>query len=86
MALGLLLTLIGIVLMVRERKMTMGKRSDYKKIDRIADWDLDKGCRGIIDTSTPGNRRLRDVLRKQARKKIERKIDDERFDFEERSD
>jgi len=60
----------------------MGKRSDYKKMDRIDDWDLDKGCRGIIDTSTPGNRRLRDVLRKQARKRIERKMDDGRFDFE----
>lgn len=48
----------------------MGRHSDYKKIDRIADYDLNKRCRRIIDTSTRGRRKLRDVLRKQARKRI----------------
>ena len=53
----------------------MGRRSDYKKIDRIADYDLNKGIRRIIDTSTPGRRHLRDILRRQARKRIERMVD-----------
>ena len=55
----------------------MGKRSDYKKIDELSAWDLDKGCRKIVDQSTPGNRRLRDILKRQARKRIERKTKNE---------
>ena len=51
----------------------MGKRSDYKKIDDLAAWDLDKGCRRIVDQSTPGRRRLRDRLKRQARKRIDRR-------------
>ena len=51
----------------------MGKRSDYKKIDGLAAWDLDKGCRRIVDQSTPGRRRLRDRLKRQARKRIDRR-------------
>lgn len=50
----------------------MGKRSDYKKIDGLSCWDLDKGCRRIVDQSRPGRRRLRDVLKRQARKRVER--------------
>ena len=52
----------------------MGKRSDYKKIDGLVSWDLDKGCRRIVDQSTPGRRRLRDRLKRQARKRINRGI------------
>lgn len=52
----------------------MGRRSDYKKLDGIAANDLDAGCRRIIDTSTLGRRRLRDRLRKMARKQIDRAI------------
>ena len=52
----------------------MGRRSDYKKIDRIADYDLNAGIRSIIDTSRPYRRRLRDVLRRQARKQIDREV------------
>lgn len=54
----------------------MGRRSDYKKIDRIADNDLNAGIRSIIDTSRPYRRRLRDVLRRQARKRIDRREQD----------
>lgn len=50
----------------------MGKRSDYKKLDDRAAWDLDKGCRGIVDQSTPGNRRLKDVFRRRARRKFKK--------------
>ena len=50
----------------------MGKRSDYKKLDDRAAWDLDKGCRGIVDQSTPGRRRLKDVFRRQARRKFKK--------------
>lgn len=48
----------------------MGKFSDYKKIDGLSCWDLDKGCRRIVDQSTPGRRRLKKVLRRAARKRI----------------
>ena len=51
----------------------MGKRTDYKKHDDLSCWDLDKGCRRIVDTSTPGRRRPRDVLKRQARKRINRR-------------
>ena len=50
----------------------MGKRSDYKKADGLADWDLDAGCRKIVDQSTPGRRRLRKRLKRIARKKLNR--------------
>lgn len=62
--------------LIKERSK-MGKRSDYKKIDELSAWDLDKGCRKIVDQSTPGNRRLRDILKRQARKRIERKTKNE---------
>ena len=46
------------------------KRALYKRYDRLADWDLDKGCRHIIDQSTRARRRLKKVLRKQARARM----------------
>ena len=52
----------------------MGKHSDHKKGDNLAAWDMDKGCRGIIDQSTPARRRLRDRLRRIARKIIDRRM------------
>lgn len=55
----------------------MGKRSDYKKMDEIANNDLDAGCRKIINTSTPTRRRLRDKLRRQARAKMKWRMRDE---------
>ena len=50
----------------------MGKRSDYKKRDGLSEWDLDAGCRRIVNQSTPANRRLRDRLRRMARKRLNR--------------
>jgi len=48
----------------------LSSRSEYKKLDELSAWDLDKGCRRIVDQSTPANRRLRDRLRRQARKRV----------------
>ena len=47
-------------------------RSLYKKYDELSAWDLNKGCRKWIDQSTPARRRLKKVLRRQARKKIKK--------------
>lgn len=52
----------------------MGKHSDYKKRDELAAWDMDKGCRRIVNQSTPARRRLRDRLRRMARKRKEERI------------
>ena len=52
------------------------KRAEYKKYDELSAWDLDKGCRRIIDQSTPSRRKLRDILRRQARKRISRKVEE----------
>lgn len=58
----------------------MGRHSDHKKVDDIAAHDINKGCRRIIDTSTPSRRRLRDVLRRQARKRLSRIVEKEEDD------
>lgn len=54
----------------------MGQRSDYKKVDELAAWDMDAGCRKIVNQSTPARRRLRDRLRRMARKRIDRRAND----------
>ena len=46
------------------------KRAAYKKYDELAAWDLNKGCRRFINQSTPTNRKLKKVLRRQARKRL----------------
>ena len=48
----------------------MGRRSDYKKGDDLAAFDLDKGCRRIVDQSTKPRRRLKARLRRMARKRV----------------
>ena len=55
----------------------MGRRSDYKRHDELSAWDLDKGCRSIVDQSTPARRRLKRKLVRMARKRINRRDDDE---------
>ena len=50
----------------------MGKYSDYKKLDDLAANDMNKGCRHVVDQSTPARRRLRDVLKRQARKRLKK--------------
>lgn len=53
----------------------MGKHSDYKKCDEIAANDLDAGCRYIVNQQTPRMRRLRDILRRQARRRVNQEYD-----------
>lgn len=48
----------------------MGIKSDYKKIDDMVAWDLDKGCRRIVNQSTKSNRRLKKRLMRIARKRL----------------
>lgn len=48
------------------------KRAQYKRYDEISNWDLNKGSHKYIDASTPARRRLKKVLRKQARKRIDK--------------
>lgn len=50
----------------------MGRRSDYKKLDDLAAWDMDKGCRRIVDQSAPSRRKLRRKLIRAARKRLNR--------------
>ncbi len=35
------------------------KNNSYKKFSEMAAWDLDKGCRNIINQASHGNRRLK---------------------------
>ena len=45
-------------------------RSEYKKYSEFAAWDMDKGCRGIVNQHSPGKRRLRKRLMRQARRRM----------------
>jgi len=46
------------------------KRALYKRYDELSAWDLDKGCRHIVNQHTPAMRRLKKILRKQARARL----------------
>lgn len=46
------------------------KGNSYKKYDNLSAWDLDKGSRHYIHQDSPSNRRLKKILRRQARKRI----------------
>lgn len=50
-------------------------RAISKKVDELSAWDLNKGCRNIIDQSTPARRRLKKVLRKKSRKQLDKFFD-----------
>ena len=52
----------------------MSKRAYYKRLDEFASWDMDAGCRSIINQSTPSRRKLRKKLKRQARARIKRLI------------
>ena len=54
----------------------MGRRSEWKRLDELSAWDLDRGCRRIINQATPGRRRLKRVLRRQARKRLNNTVKD----------
>ena len=47
------------------------RKSEHKRHDDITAWDLDAGCRGIVDQSTPAKRRLKKKLRRKARKTLD---------------
>lgn len=47
-------------------------RQITKKISELSAWDLDKGCRHIVNQSTPAHRRLKKIIRRQDRKRINR--------------
>ena len=55
----------------------MTRRSEYKRHDDLAAWDLDAGCRGIVNQAAPGMRRLKAVLRRMARKRMKRGMQDD---------
>jgi hypothetical protein len=50
------------------------RRSEHKRHDDLAAWDLDAGCRRIVDQSTPANRRLKKKLRRKARKTLDKDL------------
>ena len=50
----------------------MMKRTINKRISELDAWDLDAGCHNIINQSTPARRRLKKVVRRQDRKRINR--------------
>lgn len=54
------------------------ERARYKKLDELAAWDLDKGCRKWVNQSTPARRRLKKRLRKQARARLKEREQNER--------
>jgi hypothetical protein len=56
------------------------KRAFFKRVDNLAAWDLDAGCRRIVDQSTPANRRLKKRLRKMARKQLNKEFTNEPID------
>lgn len=62
----------------------MGSRSDYKKLDEFSSWDMDKGCREIVNQKSPGRRRLRKKLKRQQRARLRAasKIEADNFIFE----
>lgn len=55
-------------------------RQIEKKISELAAWDLNKGCKQYIDQSTPAHRRLKKIIRRQDRKRINRYFEEEKYD------
>lgn len=47
------------------------KRAAYKCHDELTAWDLNKGCRNIVNQSTPARRRLKKILRRKSRKTLD---------------
>ena len=50
------------------------KRSIDKRVSELSAWDLDAGCRNIINQNTPANRRLKKIIRRQDRKRLDKYI------------
>lgn len=47
-------------------------RQIEKKLSDLSAWDLDAGCRNIVDQSTPARRRLKKRIRRQDRKRLDK--------------
>lgn len=52
----------------------MRNRAFFKRIGEFAAWDLDKGCRRIVDQRTDSNRRLKRKLKRQERERLKREL------------
>ena len=48
----------------------MGKHSDYRKDKAFTAWDMTKFSRQYVSTESKRRRKLRDILRRQNRKRI----------------
>lgn len=48
------------------------KRSIDKRVSELSAWDLDAGCRNIVNQSSPANRRLKKKIRRQDRKRLDK--------------
>lgn len=46
-------------------------RSIDKRVSEISSWDLDKGCRNFVNQSSPKNRRLKKIIKKNDRKRLD---------------
>lgn len=44
-------------------------RTEYQKVSELSAWDLNAGCRNIVDQTTPARRRLKKRIRKADRKR-----------------
>lgn len=51
------------------------KGGEYKKHSELAAWDLDKGCRNIINQSSRKNRKLKKKIRRADRKRLDKSVD-----------
>ena len=46
-------------------------RSISKRVSEISSYDLDKSCRNIINQSSPKMRKLKKIIRKNDRKRLD---------------
>ena len=44
----------------------------YKKLSELSCWDLDRSCRHFVNQNSPANRRLKKILSRQDRKRLDR--------------
>lgn len=51
------------------------KRQIAKRVSELDCWDLDKGCRNIVNQDTPARRKLKKKIRRADRKRLDRYSD-----------
>lgn len=61
------------------------KRSIDKRVSELSAWDLDAGCRNIVNQASPANRRLKKKIRRQDRKRLDKYSERVYNDDDERS-